>query len=69
MPPTRYKTGNIFFSHVMDTLFNIVSILTDQEIQLLGMLTEALHTPFVQDRYLSIENAQYIKNNLKYYFK
>jgi len=65
MPPTRYKTGNIFFSHVMDTLFNIVSILTEQEIQLLGMLTEALHTPFVQDRYLSIENAQYIKNNLK----
>jgi len=65
MPPTRYKTGNIFFSHIMDTLFNIVSILTDQEIQLLGMLTEALHTPFVQDRYLSIENAQYIKNNLK----
>ena len=65
MPPTRYKTGNIFLSHVMDTLFNIVSILTEQEIQLLGMLTEALHTPFVQDRYLSIENAQYIKNNLK----
>ena len=65
MPPTRYKTGNIFLSHVLDTLFNIVSILTDQEIQLLGMLTEALHTPFVQDRYLSLENAKYIKNNLK----
>lgn len=65
MPPTRYKTGNIFLSYVMDTLFNIVSILTDQEIQLLGMLTEALHTPFVQDRYLAIENTKYIKNNLK----
>lgn len=65
MPPTRYKTGNIFLSHVLDTLFNIVSILTDQEIQLLGMLTEALHTPFIQDRYLSLENANYIKNNLK----
>jgi beta-lysine 5,6-aminomutase alpha subunit len=65
MPPTRYKTGNIFLSHIMDTLFNIVANLTDQEIQLLGMLTEALHTPFVHDRYLSIENAKYIKNNLK----
>lgn len=65
MPPTRYKTGNIFLSHVMDTLFNIVANLTDQEIQLLGMLTEALHTPFVHDRYLSIENAKYIRNNLK----
>lgn len=65
MPPTRYKTGNIFLSYAMDTLFNIVSILTDQEIVLLGMLTEALHTPFVQDRYLAIENAKYIRNNLK----
>lgn len=65
MPPTRYKTGNIFKSHIMDTLFNIVSILTDQEIQLLGVLTEALHTPLVHDRYLSIENALYIKKNLK----
>ncbi|MCX8094769.1 MAG: lysine 5,6-aminomutase subunit alpha [Caldisericia bacterium] len=65
MPPTRYKTGNIFFSYAMDTLFNIVSILTDQEIVLLGMLTEALHTPFVQDRYLAIENAKYIRRALR----
>lgn len=65
MPPTRYKTGNIFLSYAMDTLFNIVSVLTDQEIVLLGMLTEALHTPFVQDRYLAIENAKYIRNNLR----
>ncbi len=65
MPPTRYKTGNIFISYAMDTLFNIVSVLTNQEIVLLGMLTEALHTPFIQDRYLAIENAKYIRNNLK----
>ncbi len=65
MPPTRYKTGNIFISYVMDTLFNIVSMLTDQEIVLLGMLTEALHTPFIHDRYLAIENAKYIRNNMK----
>lgn len=32
---------------------------------LLGMLTEAIHTPHMQDRYLSIENAQYIFNNAR----
>ncbi len=31
-----------------------------QEIMLLGMLTEALHTPLLQDRYLSIKNAKYV---------
>jgi len=29
------------------------------------MLTEAIHTPFMSDRYLSIENARYIFNNLR----
>jgi beta-lysine 5,6-aminomutase alpha subunit len=29
------------------------------------MLTEAIHTPFMSDRYLSIENARYIFNNMK----
>ena len=65
MPPTKYMTGNIFKGHVQNTLFNAVSIMTNQGIQLLGMLTEAIHTPFLQDRYLSIENAQYVFNNMK----
>ncbi|WGS65326.1 lysine 5,6-aminomutase subunit alpha [Marinitoga aeolica] len=65
MPPTKYMTGNIFKGHVQDALFNVVSIWTHQGIQLLGMLTEAIHTPFMSDRYLSIENARYIFNNLK----
>ena len=29
------------------------------------MPTEAIHTPFMSDRYLSIENARYIFNNMK----
>jgi beta-lysine 5,6-aminomutase alpha subunit len=29
------------------------------------MLTEAIHTPHMHDRYLSIENAQYIFNNMR----
>ena len=32
---------------------------------MLGMPTEAIHTPFMSDRYLSIENAKYIFNNMK----
>ncbi len=66
MPPTKYMTGNIFKGHLMDAMFNLVSVTTGQEIQLLGMLTEAIHTPFMHDRYLSIENAKYIFNNARH---
>jgi len=63
MPPTRYMTGNIFKGYAQNTLYNLVSIMTDQSIHLLGMLTEAIHTPLVQDRYLAISNAKYVFNN------
>ncbi len=65
MPPTKFMTGNIFKGNVQDALFNQVAIWTGQGIQLLGMLTEAIHTPFMSDRYLAIENAKYIFNNMK----
>lgn len=65
MPPTKFMTGNIFRGHVQDALFNMVTILTNQRIHLLGMLTEAIHTPFMSDRALSIENAQYIFRTMK----
>jgi len=64
MPPTKYMTGNIFRGHIQDALFNVVTITTNQKIHLLGMLTEAIHTPFMSDRALSIENAQYIFNTM-----
>ncbi len=60
MPPTKFMTGNVFRGQVQDALFNMVTILTGQKIHLLGMMTEAIHTPFLSDRYLAIENAQYI---------
>ena len=63
MPPTKYMTGNIFKGHLQDAMFNLVSIWTHQGLQLLGMPTEAIHTPHLQDRMLSIENAKYIFNN------
>lgn len=65
MPPTKFMTGNIFKGHIQDALFNIVSIWTQQGIQLLGMMTEAIHTPFISERALAIENARYIFNNMK----
>ena len=65
MPPTKFMTGNILKGHVQNAMFNMVSIMTNQGIQLLGMLTEAIHTPHLQDRYLSIENAKYVFNNAR----
>jgi beta-lysine 5,6-aminomutase alpha subunit len=66
MPPTKYMTGDIFKGHVQDALFNITSVMTNQGIHLLGMLTEAIHTPYLQDRALSIDNAKYVFNNLRH---
>lgn len=65
MPPTKFMTGNIFRGHIQDAMFNIIGNWTHQGIQLLGMPTEAIHTPFMSDRFLSIENAKYIFNNMK----
>lgn len=64
MPPTKFMTGNIFRGHVQNALFNMVTSVTSQRICLLGMLTEAIHTPFMSDRYLAIENAKYIFNTM-----
>lgn len=65
MPPTKFMTGNIFKGHLQDGLFNMIGIWTSQGIQLLGMPTEAIHTPFMGDRFLAIENAKYIFNNMR----
>lgn len=61
MPPTVHKTGDIFFAHALDASFNLVSVITGQSIHLVGMLTEAVHTPLLQDRYASIRAAAYAR--------
>jgi len=66
MPPTKFMTGNVFRGHVQDALFNAVTVLTGQRIHLLGMLTEAVHTPFMSDRALAIENARYIERTMRH---
>lgn len=65
MPPTKFASGNIFKKHLMDAMFNFVGQLTHQGVQLLGMMTEAIHTPHLADRSLAIENAQYIFKAVK----
>ncbi len=65
MPPTKHMTGDIFKGHLIDAMFNLTSVMTKQTIHLCGMLTEAIHTPFLGDRALSIENARYVMNTAR----
>ena len=60
MPPTKHMTGNIFQGFLYDGMFNLVGALTGQDIILLGMMTEGIHTPFLSDRDLALENADYV---------
>ncbi|MEA2453713.1 MAG: beta-lysine 5,6-aminomutase alpha subunit [Actinomycetota bacterium] len=60
MPPTKHMTGNIFQGFLYDGMFNLVGALTGQDIILLGMMTEGVHTPFLSDRDLALENASYV---------
>lgn len=62
MPPTKHMTGDIFQGFLLDGMFNLVGALTGQDIMLLGMLTEGVHTPFLSDRHLALNNANYIFN-------
>jgi beta-lysine 5,6-aminomutase alpha subunit len=66
MPPTKFKTGDVFHSHVHDAMFNLVGVATNQSIELLGMFSEAIHTPLLMDRYLSLKSAKYIFGTAKH---
>lgn len=65
MPPTKHINGNIFRAYQQNAMFNIATTLTNQKIHLLGMMTEAIHTPFMSDRYLAIKNAKMIQQSMK----
>lgn len=65
MPPTKNINGNIFRAYQQNAMFNMVTTLTNQSIHLLGMMTEAIHTPFMSDRYLAIKNAKMIQKSMK----
>jgi beta-lysine 5,6-aminomutase alpha subunit len=61
MPPTKHMTGNVFAGYLLDAFFNLAGMMTDQSILLIGMMTEGIHTPFLSDRDLALENVRYVK--------
>lgn len=65
MPPTKHISGNIFRATMQNALFNLATVMTDQSIHLLGMMTEAIHTPFLSDRFLAIDSAKTIQKTAK----
>jgi beta-lysine 5,6-aminomutase alpha subunit len=62
MPPTKHMTGNVFAGYLLDAFFNLAGVLTDQSILLVGMMTEGIHTPFLADRDLALENVRYVRD-------
>jgi beta-lysine 5,6-aminomutase alpha subunit len=61
MPPTKHMTGNVFAGYLLDAFFNLCGFMTDQSILLIGMMTEGIHTPFLSDRDLALENVRYVR--------
>jgi beta-lysine 5,6-aminomutase alpha subunit len=66
MPPTKHMTGNVFRGYQQNALFVLTSVATGQSIHLLGMLTEALHTPLLSDRWLAIDQARMLRANARH---
>lgn len=66
MPPTKHKTGDIFFAHVHDAMFDLVGVTTKQSIELLGMFSEAVHNPLLMDRYLALKATRYVYGACKH---
>lgn len=60
MPPTRHMTGDVFRGYLLDGFFNLVGAMTGQGILLVGMMTEAVVTPWISDRDLALQNVRYV---------
>lgn len=65
MPPTRHMDGNLFRTHAVDTLFNLVTIATGQGIQTIGVPTEGIFTPHIHDRVLGLQDVDYVFNTAR----
>ena len=60
MPPTKHMTGDVFRGNLLDGFFNLVGTLTGQGILLVGMMTEAVVTPWLSDRDIALQNVRYV---------
>ena len=63
MPPTRHMDGDVFRGYLLDAFFNLAGVLTGQQILLVGMMTEAVVTPWLSDRDLALRNVRYVLNS------
>ncbi|MGH8894790.1 MAG: lysine 5,6-aminomutase subunit alpha TIM-barrel domain-containing protein, partial [Actinomycetes bacterium] len=62
MPPTRHMTGDVFRGYLLDGFFNLAGAMSSQDILLVGMMTEAVVTPWLSDRDLALQNVRYVMN-------
>ncbi|HEX5560406.1 MAG TPA: lysine 5,6-aminomutase subunit alpha [Nocardioidaceae bacterium] len=62
MPPTKHMTGDVFRGYLLDGFFNLAGAMTGQGILLVGMMTEAVVTPWLSDRDLALQNVRYVLN-------
>jgi beta-lysine 5,6-aminomutase alpha subunit len=60
MPPTKHMTGDVFRGNLLDGFFNLAGVLTGQSILLVGMMTEAVVTPWLSDRDVALQNVRYV---------
>ncbi len=60
MPPTKHMTGDVFRGNLLDGFFNLAGVLTGQGILLVGMMTEAVVTPWLSDRDIALQNVRYV---------
>jgi beta-lysine 5,6-aminomutase alpha subunit len=60
MPPTRHMSGDVFRGNLLDGFFNLAGVLTGQGILLVGMMTEAVVTPWLSDRDIALQNVRYV---------
>ena len=60
MPPTRHMDGNLYRTHAADSMFNLITIATQQGIQTIGVPTEGIFTPHIHDRVIGMENSNYV---------
>jgi len=60
MPPTKHMTGDVFRGNLLDGFFNLVGAMTGQGILLVGMMTEAVVTPWLSDRDIALQNVRYV---------
>jgi beta-lysine 5,6-aminomutase alpha subunit len=52
----------VFRGNLLDGFFNLVGTLTGQGILLVGMMTEAVVTPWLSDRDIALQNVRYVLN-------